>query len=413
MKLPVTPAKAGVTGSFSNKINNLKAHEFQDQGISLISDFQQDSKWRNSVKLSSFWNLLTPREREKIANTSDYNDVRHPTWYPLFAEKLLPIDLSLDSAVATICNAGDEAWLNKHKNKLTDLKDPSNASAFMAEIRVYGGLLEAGFCVSPVSEDQVRTPDFKIASHGGPVEVEIAAKHPHQPQQALLDAVQAKDAEFPQGVDYSIRHSEGTTIEAITFEYQPGGEPNPEKRHDSVQTNVISRIAQIKEKETQFSSTCPAVLAIDLTSFGIRDTVDLMLSKQIAPLISGYHGLTSGALWYAMYGWKGAPVFEEGTSGKKTMQHEGRFRLNGDEKSELSAVLIVLPNSVVLFENPWATCRLPDDARFAFCKYPCFDLTHSICDWQEGMVEQLLTLQEHTITALEQKFDEMQTFWRA
>lgn len=37
-----------------------------------------------------------------------------------------------------------------------------------------------------------------------------------------------------------------------------------------------------------------------------------MKLEQAAPLISGRDGPTSGALWYAFYGWRGAAIFEGG-----------------------------------------------------------------------------------------------------
>ena len=94
------------------------------------------------------------------------------------------------------------------------------------------------------------------------------------------------------------------------------------------------------------------------------------------------------------------------------MLHEGRFRLTGDRKSKLSAALLVLPRSVVLFENPWAMHRLPSKVRLAICRYPWFDLSQSIGDWRVHDALRKVELQEGMISEFEKKFAEMQTFWR-
>ena len=122
--------------------------------------------------------------------------------------------------------------------------------------------------------------------------------------------------------------------------------------------------------------------------------------------------MVQGHLRYAMYGWNGAPVFEEGTYFKNHMRHDGHFRLAETKKSKLSAMLFLLPTNVVLFENPWSKHRLPDDVRSGLCRYPGFNLTYSICDWQMGDVEKQIVLHRRMICTLEKQFNEMQTFWR-
>ena len=369
------------------------------------------------MPLINFRNLFTCCELKQLKEAPMYAGDRHPTWYPLFVNELQAIDYCLERAVILILQAGDKKWLYSQKSRLLDLEDPNNASASLAEIRVYGGLLEAGFSVDPIALDnRTPTPDFHIELYGERIEVEVAAKHQDEDQDKLQDAIyqamREKKKKLPQGVEYCNYRMETTTVETVTAVYQPGGVPNPAKPNDSVQTNVISRVCRLREDEKQISGKLPSILAIDLTSFGGRHGADILWSKskQYLPIISGHHGLTSGALWYAMYGWNGAPVFEEGSDRKVQMLHEGRFRLAENKKSKLSAVLIVLPSNVILFENPWPVHRLPDDTRFAFCRYPWFDLSSSICDWQDGTVLQQIKLQEDMIYALEQRRDELQTF---
>ncbi len=112
-----------------------------------------------------------------------------------------------------------------------------------------------------------------------------------------------------------------------------------------------------------------------------------MTLEQAAPLISGRDGLTSGALWYAFYGWRGAPIFEEDFFPRDRvvpMGHDGRFRMMGKKKSKLSGVILVLPDGLILLENPWTAHPLPDRARRFFERLPWFDLGRSVCDWSPG-----------------------------
>jgi hypothetical protein len=83
----------------------------------------------------------------------------------------------------------------------------------------------------------------------------------------------------------------------------------PGKPRDSTTTNAISRICAIKQEEEQFRSDLPAILCLD---FQDLHTMDMSMTvEQFQPVISWNEHLTTGALWYALYGWKGAPVFEQ------------------------------------------------------------------------------------------------------
>lgn len=369
--------------------------------------------------LTHLYNIFTDQEREIIKKAGHFAGNKHPTWFPLFSQDLKSIDYRLDQAVSRINEAGGQEWLKMQKSNLLDIKDINNATASMAEIRFYGGLLESGLEVTPINtEPNLHTPDFKIATQSGLVEVEVASKHQCKAedimQQDIYMAMNTEEVELPDGVEYHVRGSENATVKMAVSELHPSGKPDPEKPDDSAQTNLISHMCSIKGDEKQISGSSPAMLVVDLTAFGGRVAASLAFSNpsQASPLKCGNYGLTSGALWYALYGWCGAPVFVAGEYRRIRMRHEGRFRLSGDKKSKFSAVLFLLPESVVLFENPWSDHKLPDEVRRGLCRYPGFNLAYSICDWQFGHVEKQVELQRQMICVLEQRHDEMQTFWR-
>jgi hypothetical protein len=149
--------------------------------------------------------------------------------------------------------------------------------------------------------------------------------------------------------------------------------------------DAVERRCAAKGDEAQLPNDRPSLLWIDFRSFGLWPAV--LKLEQAAPLISGRVGLTSGALWYAFYGWRGAPIFEEDIPRDRVvaMGHDGRFRMMGKKrKSKLSGTILVLSEGLILLENPWTEHTLPDRAR-RFCeRLPWFDLGRAVCNWSPG-----------------------------
>jgi hypothetical protein len=284
--------------------------------------------------------------------------------------------------------------------------DPEEASAALAELRTYGAFLEAGFKIKPIPVKDDSTPDFEVDAGDGPVIVEVFAKHQDESETELWEDIES--GKTPEGVERHSTKINGGEIRTVISEQRPGGAPDPDKRNDSVQANVISRICAAKGKEKQFPTDKPSLLWIDLRSFGAwPEVVEL---EQCTPLMSGHHGLTSGALWYAFYGWKDAPIFEEDFPLHERvvkMGHDGRFRLQGKKKSKLSGAILALPEGLVLFENPWPNPALPDQARRYAERLPGFNLGHSVCNWSPGDAEVLAEAGRRQIEAMKTWYDKL------
>jgi hypothetical protein len=325
----------------------------------------------NNDELAALW------DAPLIAGT------RHPTWYPVFYSSPRPVDHLSNQAVRLIADNGGDSWLRRLAPRLSRIDDPEEAAAALAELRAYGSLLEAGFKVTPVPEKDESTPDFEVDAGDRPVIVEVFAKHQDESETKRQKAIAAR--QIPSGVERHVMKGARAKIETTISEHYPGGSPDPKKPDDSAQANVISRICAAKGNEKQFPSDRPSLLWIDLRSFS--DWPEVLKLEQCAPLISGHQGLTSGALWYAFYGWKGAPIFEEDFPLHERivpMGHDGRFRLQGEKKSKLSGAIIALSEGLVLFENPWADHPLPDRARRFAERLPWFDFGRSMCNWSSG-----------------------------
>jgi hypothetical protein len=251
--------------------------------------------------------LLSNHDIVAIQNAPRIAGQRHPTWYPIFCEQP-PVEYLTNGSVRLISDEpGGIDWLSAQRRYLVSLDDLEGAAAALAEIRAYGALLEAGFQVTPIPRTMDdATPDFTVDAGDGPVVVEVFTKHQDNDQKQLLADVHA--GKTPPGVERSTIKGKNVTGNFTVTTLQPGGAPDPNKPHDSVQANLISRICAAKGDESQLPNDGPCLLWIDFRSFGAwPEVLDL---THAAPLLSDRRGLTSGALWYAFYGWRNAPIFE-------------------------------------------------------------------------------------------------------
>lgn len=335
------------------------------------------------MKLRGVRDLLGEEEALKLDAAPSVAGNRHPAWHPVFRPEHRAADQLANQAVCLVGDAGGTEWLHSLRPRLIRLDDPEEAAAALAELRVYGGLLRAGFEVSPVPRRGDSTPDFVADAGDGPVVVEVFAKHQDEDQKELLE-----DLERGKGrsdIERSTTKLQHATMTTATTVLQPGGAPDADKPNDSTQANLISRLCAAKGNEAQFPTEGPSLLWIDLRNFG--PWPEALALEQATPLISGRDGLTSGALWYAFYGWRGAPIFEEDFFPEDRvvpMGHNGRFRLQGKRKSRLSGTVVTLHEGTILLENPWASHKLPPRARRHCERLPWFDLSRSACDWRPG-----------------------------
>lgn len=346
--------------------------------------------------------LLPPDEIERLDKAPlQPNGTRHPTWFALHSPEPRPVDNLVRTSVPAIAQeTGGETWLKDLVTRLLDFEDDSGSSSALAEIRAYGGLLEAGFQVAPIKRKNTSTPDFTVDAGDGPVTVEVFSKHQDKEQDRLVAAAHTPDGEHPYGIERSQMTVGDRTVRTSVTELTPAGRPDPTKPNDSVQANLISRVCSMKGDESQVDPERPCVLIADFTHFGGPVAAQLLDPHQTSPLIRGHLGLCSGGMWYGVYGWKEAPVFEERPAAPKRMGHDGRFR-RVEKKSRLSAVLFVFHEDVVLLENPWATRPLPPLARFAFSRYPYFNLPYSIADWHPGNTQSIVEAQRSMIEAFD------------
>ena len=186
-------------------------------------------------------------------------------------------------------------WIEKMKPRIVG-SDAIEAASALAELRAYGALLEAGFKVIPVSVESKPTPEFTISDGKCTALVEVHAKQFHTGTQKELEARQKWLSEQPAKPGVTV-HTYGVV--------HPFGRPEIGKPGDSTTTNAISRICGIKQREHQLSDHSPSILWLDFQDLYSWDMA--MSAQEFRPVLSWNEHLTSGALWYALYGWKGRP----------------------------------------------------------------------------------------------------------
>lgn len=277
--------------------------------------------------ISELADLLSDEEQATMQNAC-HAGVLHPTGMVLVKpQSALNVATTTDQAIKTIGSI-DTAWLKGKKHGLTDPDDRSGASAIFAEIRAYGGLIDAGFEVKPQQEGAERTPEFIIDNR---VVVEVHAKQQDGDQDRRDEAAQAT------------RGAGQASLSAR--EVNPLGASNPNKPGDTTTTNAISRVCGIKGNEGQLAGSMPSLLWLDFRSLGVWPNI--FQTDQATPVLSHNGCLTAGALWYAFYGWKGAPVFDPDYPEHDQitdMGHDGRYRM----QTKLSGAIISCTDATIL-----------------------------------------------------------------
>ena len=251
----------------------------------------------------------------------------------------------------------------------------------------------------PIPTTSTPTADFEFTIGGTTGIVEVAAKLEHDEQTKRAREIAAGNT--PEGVERSSFEKNDARVDFVVSEKHPFGAPDPQKAGDTTQTNAISRICAIKHKETQIVPGKQGLLWLDFRDLGGWPGV--VKVHYTAPLIAGHGGgLTSGPFWYAFYGWKGAPVFEEDFSRRQIitpMGHFGRFHPGGPE-SLYSAAVICLAESTVVFENPSCPVPVSNTTRHHLTRLPCFDIAHTVADWQGGDLTRATELSRSMIECL-------------
>jgi hypothetical protein len=266
-----------------------------------------------------------------------------------------------------------DPWLQNLRPRLLDQQDWTASESALAEIRACGSLLGAGYPVvlGGKNTNTGAKPEFHITLDGVETIVEVWNRN--------------RPANFVSG--------SGTVT--------PFGAPDPAKPGDSVLTNVIQRVAGIKDREHQAADAQPFVVWADLQSV---DTMRFDYSDHLAPLMNDRGRLESGGYWHGLYGCKGDPLFEIGSAKIASMLHDGRYyaTMKHGKKTRLSGVFFASPRTTAFMEHPEPINPVPNGFRKLLINVDRFEMGVSLANWTDGLVAQTVEVQRRTIAGVAQ-----------
>ena len=315
---------------------------------------------------TTFQSYFTDREKQLVKDVV-LEDRRHPLARLIFPTKRDCQAVANTEQPLRDVHERDPDWLKKVKPRLLNTQDYSEAASALAELRAYGYMIEAGIPAVPVKENSEKSPDFGIEFDGNRLPVEVYSKQMNKEEREALARFHNEPIQAKPGQNIICREHETT----------PFGKP---KCGENVTENVISKIAGIKEEDKQLSRELPSILWLDFQD----ETLDLVLEADAAfPLMSDREGLYAGGVWYAFYGWKGAPIFEGKSTEERAcrtfvrMQHKGRFR--GGTLADTA--VLAFGQSTVILDNPWSNKQLPPAISSALIRLPWFSIERSQMNW--------------------------------
>lgn len=287
-------------------------------------------------------------------------------------------------------------WLKKIKKRLLD-ENIANVSGALGEIRCFGYLIQVfgEKRVVNIDESKKPTPDFRIDLEKNLIYIETATIQMNEEERKSLQQ-SLEQGERKNGIYEHISHPFGI------------------KNLANIIQSTILKLISVKEKNNQFScaGNSPTILWIDLQDERIVGISDRL--EKSGPFFSGKgysmaEGVFSNELWYSVYSRINDPVFsgetlnsEEGNKiVLKRNLHNGKFyekRFNN-----LSAVIYCSPNSVILYENPFAKNRLPDLFVEILSSGPGFKMESSRMQFPGGKLKKRIKKERNLMKKLAKK----------
>ncbi|MEG3955152.1 hypothetical protein [Microcoleus sp. herbarium2] len=282
-----------------------------------------------------------------------------------------------------------ENWLMSLKRRLLDVDDYSTSSGALGEIRAFGYLLWAGVSVNPVGK---AGSDFLLSEGEEKAFVEVHSRQSNSDEAKALENFYNKLRK---------KDSHGKANQGSYFWDQhrtvPLGRP---KIGETITENAINKLASIKGKEHQMSPDETSILWLDFQDeiWDGLDTRDRVLPLRTSTPNNAFQ---SGELWYAFYGWKDAPIYEEfrldmllGDVVK--MRHDGRFR----QDTKLDAVIISFSGDTIILENPYSQKPIKPWLWKMLVLLPRFNFEMSYTNWPAVNLKQRIELEQEKLKKL-------------
>jgi hypothetical protein len=186
-------------------------------------------------------------------------------------------------------------------------------------------------------------------------------------------------------------------------EFAPFG--MPEHDFDTNQSEVISKIAEIKQDEHQFKKDQVNILFIDfINPFLGRGGLNL-IANQYKPYMKNENEFTCGALWHAFYAKKHDRIFEQLecekilNKGEYKMPFNGRFQC---QKSKIDFAVLNLVEGIIAYEN--FHIQLSDEIYISLLSLPNFNFDSSFLEWPINNLKDRVEYFRNVGMALQQKY---------
>ena len=344
----------------------------------------------------------------------------------------------LENAIQTIIDCNNQNlldFLNHHKNANLLSKDITTINGAIAEIVACAELLNVGFSIKHIKETQDSTPDFEVSFMGDSFDIEVNSP------QFIENTTPTSSNKKVNTIDHgsnTTNFKQGSITTGIK-ECASGGFPRPKNKangeyieedlmpfskkggdfyyDENFRSRYISFICSIKCKKNNGSKTysyqarkgSPFVLWLDMSELDTLDQTTFPI--ETFNRFGNHKCINSNIIWYALYGKKGYPIFENAPINfihkamsfehKKQsfltdiepvkpsdlfcrMQHNGRFLLD----NKLSAIIFSFGEKQIMLENPWAKYKL---SRKTILKFMCMkhmDVSESIIDLFGGQIKE-------------------------
>ena len=286
----------------------------------------------------------------------------------------------------------DRNWLMSLKPRLLNVDDYSTSSGALGEIRAFGYLLQTGILVNPIRK---AGSDFFLSEGDEKAFVEVHSRQSSPDEAEALEKFYNKTL---RNIDSNGQVNQ--RWDAMGHRTVPLGRPknNKETITETITENAISKLASIKGTEHQMSSDETSILWLDFQDeiWDLLDTPDRVL-----PLKTHNNAFQSGELWYAFYGWEGAPIYEAfrwdmllGDVVK--MRHQGRFR----QETKLDAVIISFSGDTIILENPYSRKPIKPWLWKRLVLLPRFNFEMSYTNWPAVNLRQRIELEQEKLIAL-------------
>jgi hypothetical protein len=142
---------------------------------------------RISPNIARLFEIVTENELRELR--AAFTGARPHPFSSLLGDLRNPSQAAANTGIAVGCVLDhDPDWIAALKPRILDRTDPANAASALAELRAYGGLLEAGFAVTPGKGQKGPKPEFHVdAGDGSSVLVEVHAKQIDKKTQTTLN----------------------------------------------------------------------------------------------------------------------------------------------------------------------------------------------------------------------------------